>query len=224
MIVKFFDLKKNLNSKINFFLFYGANKGLIDETLSLNFKSNFSNNIINYDENEVLNNASAFHEEILNKSFFDNEKLIIISGVSDKILKIIEELVNKNTDGTKIVLKTSILEKRSKLRVFFEKNQNTIIVPFYEDTDQTLFSLAQKFFNNKKIKISSENINLLVGRSKGDRINLKNELEKIENFSINKTSINTDEIMKLTNLAENYNISELVDQCLSKNKKKRLKF
>ena len=121
-------------------------------------------------------------------------------------------------------LKQIFLKKNLNSEIFFfEKNKKTVITPFYEDNDQTLFVIAQNFFKDKKIKISSENINLIIGRSKGDRINLKNELEKIENFSLSKTSINLDEIMRLTNLAENYNISELVDHCLAKNTKKTLK-
>ena len=223
MIVKFYELKKNLDKNINFFLLYGSNKGLIDETVKDSFKKNSSSEIINYDESDNLNNVGNFKEEILNKSFFNDKKLIFINRVSDKILKIIEELIEQKIKDTKIVLISSILEKRSKLRGFFEKNSSTIIVPFYEDNNQTLFFLAEKFFKEQKIKISSENINLIVERSKGDRINLKNELKKIQNFSYNKTSINTDEIVKLTNLAENYNISELVDQCLAKNKKKTLR-
>ena len=223
MIVKFYELKKNLDKNINFFLLYGSNKGLIDETVKDSFKKNSSSEIINYDESDILNNVGNFKEEILNKSFFNDKKLIFINRVSDKILKIIEELIEQKIKDTKIVLISSILEKRSKLRGFFEKNSSTIIVPFYEDNNQTLFFLAEKFFKEQKIKISSENINLIVERSKGDRINLKNELKKIQNFSYNKTSINTDEIVKLTNLAENYNISELVDQCLAKNKRKTLR-
>ncbi len=223
MIVKFYELKKNLDKNINFFLLYGSNKGLIDETVKDSFKKNSSSEIINYDESDILNNVGNFKEEILNKSFFNDKKLIFINRVSDKILKIIEELIEQKIKDTKIVLISSILEKRSKLRGFFEKNTSTIIVPFYEDNNQTLFFLAEKFFKEQKIKISSENINLIVERSKGDRINLKNELKKIQNFSYKKTSINTDEILKLTNLAENYNISELVDQCLAKNKRKTLR-
>ncbi len=96
------------------------------------------------------------------------------------------------------------------------------MVPFYEDNNQTLFIIAKKFFDEKKIKISSENINLIVERSRGDRINIKNELEKIFNFARNKKNIDYQDILKLTNLAENHGISELVDQCLSKNKKKTL--
>ncbi len=222
MIIKFYELKKKFNKVNNYYLLYGSNKGLINETIDNILKPNFSQNIYSYDENELLNNIEIFKEEILNKSFFDNDKLIIINRATDKILKIIEEIIDKKIDDLKIILKAEILDKKSKLRNFFEKNKSTIIVPFYEDNNQTLLLLAQNFFKEKKINLSSQNINLIVERSKGDRINLKNEMEKIHNYSLNKKSIDTNEILRLTNLAENYNISELIDQCLAKNKKKTL--
>ena len=222
MIIKFYDLKKNLNKNIHFYLLYGKNIGLIDETINHTILPNTSKNINHYDENEILNNLDVFKEEILNKSFFDETKLILISRVSDKILQVIEELIEKNVVDIKIILRAGPLDKKSKLRSFFEKNSNTIIVPFYEDNNQTLSILAKNFFKEKKIIISSENINLIINRSKGDRINLKNELEKIYNFSQSKKSISSEDIIKLTNLAENYDISELIDQCLCKNKRKTL--
>ena len=222
MIIKFYDLKKKFNKNTNFYLFYGQNTGLIDETINNTIIPNSSKNINYYEENEVINNGDVFKEEILNRSLFEDSKLIIISRVTDKILPIIEEIIEKNINDVKILLRTVVLDKKSKLRNFFEKNSKTIIVPFYEDNNQTLSILAQNFFKEKKINISSENINLIINRSKGDRLNLKNELEKIFNFARNKKSINTEEIIKLTNLAENYDVSELIDQCLSKNKKKTI--
>ena len=60
---------------------------------------------------------------------------------------------------------------------FFEKSKNLIVIPFYEDTHQSLLFLAQKFFKENKIKISPQNINYIIENSKGNRINLKNELE-----------------------------------------------
>ncbi len=222
MIVKYYELKKNIKKQINFFLFYGQNIGLIDETINNVMKPNLSKNIYYYEENEILNGLDTFKESILNQSFFDNDKLIIINRASDKISNFIEEIVEKNIKDLKIILKSSTLEKKSKLRNYFEKNKDIIITPFYEDNNQTLMILAQKFFNEKNIKISSQNINLIVERSKGNRINLNNELEKISNFSKKKSSINFEEILKLTNLSENYNISELTDQCLAKNRKKTL--
>ena len=186
-------------------------------------KPSFSKNIYIYDENEVINNTEVFSEEILNKSFFDNDKLVIINRASDKIFKIIEEIINKQIEDLRFILKAGVLEKKSKIRNLFEKNNSAIIVPFYEDNNQTLLMIAQNFFRERKINISSQNINLIVERSKGDRINLKNEMEKIYNYSLSKKNINTEEILKLTNLAENYDISELIDQCLAKNKKKTLK-
>jgi len=222
MIIKYFDLKKNNLHEKNLFLLYGSNRGLIEETIDKILKPNFSKNIKTYDEHEIIENSDIFKEEMLNKSFFENDKLIIVNRVTDKILETIEDIKERNIEDVKIILKSGILEPKSKIRKFFEKEKNLVVIPFYEDNSQTLLIIAKKFFDEKKIKISSENINLIVERSRGDRINLKNELEKIFNYAQNKKSIDNDDINRLTNLAENHSISELVDQCLSKNRKKTL--
>ena len=201
---------------------YGENSGLIEETINTILKPIFSQNIFNYDENDILLKLNNFEEEIYNKSFFENDKLIIINRASDKILNIIENIVDSRTNNLKIIIKTGLLEKKSKLRGFFEKNKDTIIVPFYEDNYQSLMFIAQNFFKEKKIKISSQNINFIIERAKGNRINLRNELTKIFNYSKNKLSIEFDELLKLTNLAENFDLSYLVNNSLAKNKKKTL--
>ena len=222
MIVKYFDLKKKIKDKTNFYLFYGHNTGLIEETINGVLKPIFSKNIFYYDEIEILTKSDDFKEQIFNKSFFEDDKLIIINRATDKILKVIEQIVDNEADDYKIVIKAGLLEKKSKLRYFFENNKKTIIVPFYEDNHQTLAKIAQNFFYEKKIKISPHNINYIVERVKGNRINLKNELEKIYFFCQKKQYIELKDILKITNLAENYDISELIDQCLAKNKKKTL--
>ncbi len=222
MIIKYFDLKKTNLKEKSLFLLYGNNRGLIEETIDKTLKPNFSKNIKTYDEHEIIDNSDIFKEEILNKSFFENDKLIIINRVSDKILKIVEDIKERNVEDIKIILKSEVLDSKSKIRKFFEKESDLVVIPFYEDNSQTLLIIAKKFFDEKKIKISSENINLIVERSRGDRINLKNELEKIFNLVQSKKNIDNQDIIKLTNLAENHSISELVDQCLAKNKKKTL--
>ena len=222
MIVKFFDLNKNLKKNINFYLLYGLNAGLIEETINNTLKPAFSKNIFNYDESEILANITEFQENIFNKSFFENDKLIIINRATDKILDTIEDIIDKEITETVIIIKSSALEKKSKLRNFFEKGKDIIATAFYEDNYQSLMNIAQNFFRKKEIKISTQNINFIVERSKGNRINLKNELEKIENFSKKKISIELSDILKLTNLAENYSVSELTDQCLAKNNRKTL--
>ena len=222
MIIKYFNLKNILKNQNNFYLLYGKNIGLIEDTINKTLKPIFSKNIFYYDEIEILSNPDAFKEKIYNSSFFENDKLIIISRGTDKLLNIIEELTAKKTKDLKIIIKSGILEKKSKLRSFFEKDSEKIIVPFYEDDHQTLMILAQNFFKQKKIKISTENINFIVKKTMGNRINLVNELEKIANYCQKKLTIGSDEILKLTNLAENYNFSELVDCCLAKKKKKTI--
>jgi DNA polymerase-3 subunit delta len=115
------------------------------------------------------------------------------------------------------------LDKKSKLRVFFEKNSNTICIPFYEDNVQTLDIIANNFIKEKKINLSQENLNLIIDRARGNRVNLKNELEKIELLAETQKIIDINHILKLSNLSENYDFSELIDSSLSKNKKKLIK-
>ena len=222
MIIKSFELNKIDLKKNNFFLFYGENEGLKKEIIENNFKNNYPKKTFYYDESEVLNNKSNFFEEILSKSFFENEKLIIISRSTDKITSIIEEILEKKINDLVLILNSGSLEKRSKLRLLFEKNKEIICTAFYEDNNQTLSSLASQFFRNNKIQISQQAINLIINRCRGDRQNLKNELNKIESFIKNKKKIEISEILQLTNLAENYSVTELVDNCLAKNKNKTL--
>jgi len=220
MIIKSFELEKFNKKNINYYLFYGENEGSKNEKIENIFDLKSLKNVFRYEEKNILDNKENFFDTILSKSLFENEKLIIISRASDKIISLIEEIFEKNPKDIKIILNSGILEKKSKLRSLFEKNKKTICVAFYADNVQNLIGIVNNFFRNKKISISQDKINLLVERCRGDRQNLKNELNKIENFLVNKKNISTDEIIKLTNLAENYNISELVDSCLAKNSRK----
>ena len=221
MIIKSFDLNKN-NFKENFYLLYGENQGYKDQIIKSKFKDKYSECTYSYDENEILNNQESFYNELISKSFFEKEKLIIVNRATDKIKNIIEEIIEKDISDLVLVLNSNTLIKKSKLRNLFEKNKHTICVPFYEDNNQTLSAIASLFFREKKISISKQTINLITERSRGDRQNLNNELKKIESFLIDKKKINLEDVIKLTNLAENYNVSELIDSCLSKNKKKTI--
>ena len=219
MIIKTFEINKRKFDKQNFFLVYGENEGLKDEVIQ-NFKKNLKGSVQNFDETQVINNKEMFYEKIFNQSLFENEKIIIISRCSEKFYEIIEEVIDKKISDIKIILNASILDKKSKLRNLFEKNKELIIVPTYKDTSLTLVEIAKKFFYNHKISVSQETINLLVNRCNGDRGHLKSELDKIFIYIQDKKTINLEEIYKLTNLAENFSINELVDNSLSKNSQK----
>ena len=158
MIIKFFELEKKNLKNVKYFLFYGNNKGLIQETIKNKFQQLAKDKIHKYEENEIIKNTETFIENICNKSFFENEKFIIIFRATDKLFKIIEEVIKKNIEGVTILLISEVLEKKSKLRSFFEKSKETICVPFYEDNERTLNLLATNFFKEKKIPLSQQNI------------------------------------------------------------------
>jgi len=218
MIIKSFEINKINFDQNKLVLFYGKNEGFKNEATNNLIKD--KDEISKYEEKEVLENINDFIESILSKSLFESEKIIIIKRATDKILKIIDEIDSKNIKDIKIIFNADNLEKKSKLRSLFEKDKKYICVPFYPDTDQTLSKLTYNFLKKKNILISPSNINLIVNKCNGDRETLLNELNKIEYFSKNGKKITSENIAKLTNLIENHSISELIDNCLAKNKKK----
>ena len=218
MIIKSFEINKINFDQNKLVLFYGKNEGFKNEATNNLIKE--KDEVTKYEEKEVLENINNFIESILSKSLFESEKIIIIKRVTDKILKIIDEIDSKNIEDIKIILNADNLEKKSKLRSLFEKDKKYVCVPFYPDTEQTLSKLTFNFLKKKNISISQSNINLIVNKCNGDRETLLNELNKIEYFSKNGKKITAENIAKLTNLIENHGISELIDNCLAKNKKK----
>jgi len=217
MIKKNYEIEK-LSQNFNYFLFYGKNEGLKNETIiKLNHKKK---EILNYDEKEILENQNFFIEKILSKSLFDEDKIIIIKRATDKIVKLIDELSSRNIEETIIIVIADSLDKKSKLRSLFEKDTGLVCVPFYPDSEQILSKLTYNFLRDRKISISPSNINLIINKCSGDRETLINELQKIEYFCKNGKKIDHENISKLINLNENHSISELIDNCLAKNKKK----
>ena len=220
MILKSYEISKVNLKENNLILFYGKNEGLKVEEISNIISKNPDKDILNYEEKEILENQNNFIENILTKSLFEKEKIIVIKRATDKILKIIDDIITKNLEDLIIIINADILEKKSKLRSFFDKDKKLVSVAFYPDNEQTLSKLTYNFLREKKISISSSNINLIVNKCAGDREKLTKELQKIEYFSKNGKKINSENISKLINLSENHSISELVDNCLAKNSKR----
>ncbi len=219
MIVKSFEEEKIKSVKKNLILIYGSNQGHKNQVIKELFEKSFKGEISRFDENEILNNYEEFISSLINKSLFEDYKLIIISRASEKIIKLVDEILDRNIEKIQIIINSDNLDKKSKLRSLFEKNSELICIPFYEDNEKSLILIAHNFFRQKKIKVSQEIINLIIGRSRGDRGNLINELNKIENLSITKKNIDIEDVLKLTNLSENYSVFELAENYLSKNKK-----
>lgn len=220
MILKKFELNNFDFNKFNIYLFYGKNDGLQEEIIKKYFIEKFDRAINKYDEQEILTNKEIIIEGVLNNSLFEEEKLIIITRSSDKIINFIKEISGRNLSGVKIIIRAGILEKKSKLRSYFEKGKNFVCLPFYEDDNRSLLQIINQFLKENKIIISRESINLIINRSSGNRNNLKNELNKILSYSFTSKQIDIDVIKKLTNLSENYDVSELADNYLEKNTKK----
>ena len=180
MILKYFELNKLNFDNTNFLLLHGKNEGYKDEEIN-KITNKFKTKVKKYDEKQVIDNTEEFFVNNLNKSLFDNEKIIIINRCTDKIIKIIEELIDKKVDDIILILNSEALDKKSKLRNFFEKSKNKLIsIAFYPDNFETLIRVARQTLRERKILLSNECISILINKCGGDRKNLLNEIQKIE--------------------------------------------
>ena len=221
MIIKYFETKKIYLKKQKLILFYGKNEGFKNQEIK-NLSKNFLN-ISNYEQKEIIENSTEFLESIFTNSLFDEKRFIIINRANDKIFKLVEEISLRDIADNIILINSDNLDKKSKLRNFFEKDKNAVCTAFYPDNNQTLLKIATSYLNENKISISYSNLNLIVNRCNEDRGILLEELNKLILFSSGGKIIDSDTIKKLTNIGENHDISILIDQCLSKNKKNVIK-
>ena len=220
MILKTFELSKIKDETI-FYLLYGKNDGLKSECIDKILNKSIGK-VYNYDEKQIKDEIETFYENILSGSLFEDSKIIIINRATDKIYEIIQDLIDRDIHNIKIIINAGILETRSKIRSLFEKQKNLICIPTYQDNNDTLSKLAAIFFKDEKISISQQNINLIIEKCNGDRGFLRNELNKIKNYASDKKKLSSKEILKLINLTENFEFSELIDNCLAKNKNKMI--
>ena len=222
MILKFYETSKINLEKVSIILFHGKNEGAKQDEISRILSSNKDRVFSKYDEKQVLENENNFYENLFSGSLFENKKVICISRASNKIYKIIENLNQKNLNDLVIIIDSENLDKKSKLRSLIEKSEKCVSIAFFPDTDDTLFKIAYNFLKEDNLQLSRENLNLVINQCNGDRGILKSELNKIKMFMINRKVIKSEDIIKLTNLIEDHSISELIDNCLAKNKHKTL--
>jgi len=223
MIIKSYEIKKNELSlqKCNFYLLYGENLGLKKDikkfiTNVIKQKDN-KIEILSLYENEVINNKDNFFNLIYSGSLFSQKKIITIYDCTDKINDIIKKAFEKYSNDIYLIFFSNILDKKSKLRTFFEKEKKIICVPCYLDSEKDLVTIAQIELKKNKITLSRESINLLVEKSNADRNYLRNEIEKIISYSHNKEKIEIDEIKSLINFSGDYKSDIFINECLCGN-------
>lgn len=200
-----------LNLKNKIVLFYGENLGLINDFKNKIRSINSSANFVNLNQEEIIKNTNQFYEDFFNISLFSEQKIYFISEASDKILDIVKELEEK-IDNQKIYLFAENLDKKSKLRNFFEKSKELAVIPCYPDNEISLKKIITSELKNFK-GLTTENLNIILNTSNLNRVKLNNELIKIKTFFLNK-EIESSNLIKLLNLNENENFEDLRDAAL----------
>jgi len=223
MITKSYEIQKNPFNflKYNLFLLYGENNGLkkdIKELIKITLnKKDSSTELLSFYENDIIDNEENFYNSIYSGSLFSSKKIININSGTDKIIEQVKHIIDRFPENVFLIIFSDILEKKSKLRNFFETNNNTLCIPCYLDSDIDLKAIAETELRKNDIAVSKESINLLIEKSNSDRHNLKNEIEKIKSFAISKKKIEINEIKSIINFSGNYKSDSLINECLCGN-------
>ena len=124
MIFKSYLVEENfglIDKKFN--LFYGENIGLLNSFKDkIKIYNKEKGEIINFTQEEILSNKRSFENEISNQSLFCEKKIFLIEQVTDKILEYLDEVLIAN-DNNNFFLFANVLDKKSKVRNYFEKKQ-----------------------------------------------------------------------------------------------------
>ena len=223
MILKSYEVKKNGSNfqKNNFFLLYGENIGLkkdIKVFIEAQIKQkNDKLEILSFYESEIIENDENLYNFIYSGSLFSNKKIIIIYEATDKIFNKINNIYDKYPENVFLIILAGILEKKSKLRSFFEKKEEIVCIPCYLDNEKDLEIIAQSELKKNNIILSREVINVLVEKSNADRNNLRNEIEKIKSYALNKKNLELAKIKSLINFSGDYKSDILINECLCGN-------
>ena len=162
MIIKSYEIKRKKfgPNEESLFLLYGENFGLkkeIKDLITSKIKQENENvEILSLYENEVINKEENFFSLFYNGSLFGNKRIIYIYEATHKIFKKIEEVFNKNLKNVFLIVLSEILDKKSKLRNFFEKEKKTICIPCYLDNEKDLTVIAQMELKKNNITLSRE--------------------------------------------------------------------
>ena len=223
MILKSYEIEKKLPnlSKHNLLLLYGENVGLKKDIrnkikIEMNEKE-VNTEFLSFYENEIIDNEDNLYNSIYSGSLFSNKKMITINNGTDKILKFIEDIYIKYPENLILIIFADILEKKSKLRIFFEKNSTALCIPCYLDNNRDLEKILTSELRKNNITTSRESINFLIDKSNNDRINLRNEIEKIKAYSLNKKNLKVEEIKSIVNFSGEYKSESLINECLNGN-------
>ena len=219
MNYKSYLIENNLNNlKHNIFLFYGENLGLKNDFRS-KIKSFYKKAlIINLNQEEIIADENKFFEELFNKSLFEDTKIFFINQANDKIVELIKEIEEKE-NSSKIFLFSELLDKRSKLRNYFEKSKTLGVVPCYADNEISLKKIILDKLKGYK-GLSNQNLNIIIENCALDRSKLNDELEKITTFFFQDKIIDSNKLESLLNLKVNSSFDLLKDQALVGDKTK----
>ena len=166
-------------------LLYGPNRGLVRDrakTISSLLTDGHLDDpflVANLDETAVKADPGVLATEAFSQALTGGAKIVRVSGATDKIVSELDDILKSNSKSNMLIVESTDLPPRSKLRSLFEKSTNAASIGCYDDDSTNLRALVIDKFRTEKISFDNEAVDALLIRLGKDRLLNLSEIEKV---------------------------------------------
>lgn len=170
-------------------LVYGPDNGLVSQRANIIAKHIVGDKIddpflvSDISPDRLSDDSSILMDELSAVSMMGGRRLVRIrhvpTGMASLFKKTLDEIDEQTASDVFLLVTAGELGASSGLRGLFEKHQQLAALPCYQDDARGLFSIASEALKTASLPVSREIVACLVEHCQGDRLMVKNAVEKL---------------------------------------------
>ncbi len=190
---------KSPDPRINAFLFFGSDAGLVSERAQLLAKAiaareTPAGEILRFDDTDLETDSDRLAIELGTMPMFGGRK--VIRAIAGRRLNaaMLKPLVLGGGLAATLIVEGGNLKPDEALRALFEKSAEAAAIACYADEAADLDDLVRQVLRAHKLEIAADARDLLVSRLGADRALSRNEVEKLALFAAGKQLIDIEDV------------------------------
>ncbi len=212
---------KNKFENVNLLFLYGTNIGLVDliyeKTIkNLEIDTNDPFSVSKIDGDEFKDNPAILHDNVNTLNVFSGKRFVLLDlmhiSINRTLENIILETVKIKSNNYLLIVRAANIKINSFIKHLQDIN-NAILVPCYEQKINTINSKLSDLFSKHNINSKRDIIrNLIIKLSSNSLIN-EMEIEKLDIFLTNNTSVTEEVILKFFSNNNDMNFNKIIENC-----------
>lgn len=183
-------------------LLYGPDTGLVRErgkavAATVMGKNADPMNRVELSGDQVKADPALLRDELCALSLMGGRRLVLLSGVGEKLSGIIESALENLTDAAYLIVEAEELSSTSSLRQLFEKGERLAALACYRDEGKGLEDTVRTALAAQGLRASVDAMQYLLSHLGNDRGITLSEIEKIALYKGGEKDVTLDDAMLL---------------------------